>query len=668
MKTKLLNKRKIHHRNIVFYALLFMVSFSYAQIGIGNTNPQATLDITATNPGAPSNQDGLLIPRVNIFPPTPTAAQQGMLIYLTTAVGSQPKGFYHWDQPTTSWIRFSSIEKLNDLSDGKSDVDGTNDGSSVFLGINAGLNDDADHNQNVGVGYNALMTNVNGDANSAFGFEALSLNTSLNNSAFGFRALANNSTGRRNSAFGRGALEGNTTANFNTAVGTQAMATNTSGASNVAVGESSLFSNDSGSNNTAVGTQALYTNTGNDNVAIGNEALHKNTTGTENVAIGNLALYDNQTGAGNTAIGTEALADNTSGESTAVGYHALFQNVDGLGNTGVGYEALNNNISASNNVAFGYGALKENISGNNTAIGALAGELIANNDANSTSNVLIGHLTGNELDGSNNVIVGQQAGRYTVGDENVFLGRQSGRDNLGSGNVFIGNRAGLNGDFDLNSNTLIIQNSNGAIPLIYGEFDNNIFRVNGELQVAEPGVTNGYAFPLVDGTQDQILVTDGAGQLTFEDPAPNVSTFPLIRATMNTNQPLGTSGWEKVAFNNVALNPTGSTEFQTGNNRFVVAAGGDGIYRIDASYHTTLSQTNTDYYGIAVYINGGLYQEFSVNHYYDGTNSSQVARQISCVANVTAGQSIEIFVNNSQAGVVLDSFAGKTNFTIERIR
>ncbi|WP_055444445.1 hypothetical protein [Lacinutrix himadriensis] len=507
MKTKLINERKVQHRNMLFYMLLFMVSFSYAQIGIGNTNPQATLDITATNQATPSNNEGLLIPRVDAFPATnPTAAQQGMLIYLTTTVGLNTKGFYHWDQPTTSWIRFSSIEKLNDLSDGKSDVDGTNDGSSVFIGIDAGLNDDSSHNQNVGVGFNALMTNVNGDANSAFGFEALKLSTGINNSAFGFKALTTNSTGRRNSAFGRGALEGNTTAFFNTAMGTQALTTNTTGASNVAVGESSLFSNDSGSNNTAVGTQALYTNTGNDNVAIGNLALHDNTTGNRNTAVGTEALtkatvdsltavgyhalFKNVTGTSNTAVGYEALNENVSGSSnsafghgalqyntadaiTAIGYHALHQNVDGINNTAVGYQALNANISGGSNTALGYLALKQNISGNNTAIGALAGELIANDDENSTSNVLIGHLTGHELDGNNNVIIGQQAGRYLKGDENVFIGRQAGRDNEGSSNVFIGYRAGLNDLFDNYNNTLIIDNSNSARPLIYGDFANN---------------------------------------------------------------------------------------------------------------------------------------------------------------------------------------------------
>ena len=130
-----------------------MISFSYAQVGVGNTSPQAALDITASNQATPSNEDGILIPRVDAFPTVnPTAAQQGMLIYLTTTVGLNPKGFYHWDPATTSWIGFSSVERLNDLADGKSDVDGTDNGSSVFIGIDAGLNEDSANRRNIGIG------------------------------------------------------------------------------------------------------------------------------------------------------------------------------------------------------------------------------------------------------------------------------------------------------------------------------------------------------------------------------------------------------------------------------------------------------------------------------------------------------------------------------------
>ncbi|WP_179319175.1 hypothetical protein [Winogradskyella helgolandensis] len=710
MKNKLFTERKTYYKYIAFCVLLLMASFTYAQVGVGNTNPQATLDITASNQAAPSNVDGILIPRIDTFPATnPTAAQDAMLVYLTTTVGLNSKGFYYWDQATTSWIRFSSIEKLNDLSDAKSDVDGTNDGSSVFIGIDAGLNDDSSHNQNVGVGYNALMTNVDGDANSAFGYEALKLSTGINNSAFGFKALTTNSAGRRNSAFGRGALEGNTTAFFNTAMGTQALTTNTTGASNVAVGESSLFSNDSGSNNTAVGTKALYTNTGNDNVAIGNLALYDNVSGDGNTAVGTEALtkatvdsltavgyhalFKNVTGTSNTAVGYEALNENVSGSSnsafghgalrsntsdslTAVGYHALHTNTSGAQNTAVGYKTLNNVVTSNNSSAFGHAALSANTSGNNSAFGSFAGD-----ESSGNSNVLFGNRAGSNLAGDSNVLVGQHSGRELEGDSNVFIGKSTGRRTTGNNNVFIGHNAGFTGTQTAVDNTLLIENSSSATPLIYGEFDNDILRVNGELQVAEPGVTNGYAFPIADGTADQILVTDGAGQLTFEDQqtipvVPDVSTFSLITTTFDDANPPQTitmatamDPWDRIDFDTVTLNATGSAELSSGN-QFVAATAG--YYRVNASYHTVGSQDNTEYFGIAVLKNTAVVQEFSTNHYNNSNVApdvdSQVARQISSVVYLAVGDTVEIHAQSSAAGVVIDKFSGKTYFTIERIR
>jgi hypothetical protein len=66
------------------------------------------------------------------------------------------------------------------------------------------------------------------------------------------------------------------------------------------------------------------------------------------------------------------------------------------------------------------------------------------------------------------------------------------------------------------SNKLYIENSsadaNGA--LIYGEFDNNIVRVNGEIQIGNPTVT-GYAFPTSRVTNLQVLQTNGSGATSW---------------------------------------------------------------------------------------------------------------------------------------------------------
>ncbi|MAX71144.1 MAG: hypothetical protein CMC76_08600 [Flavobacteriaceae bacterium] len=89
---------------IFIIALCFSILIN-AQVGVNNTNPQASLDVTATNTSNPNNNDGILIPRIDQFPTTnPTAQQHSMIVYLTTTVGSDTPGFYYWDNPTLNWL------------------------------------------------------------------------------------------------------------------------------------------------------------------------------------------------------------------------------------------------------------------------------------------------------------------------------------------------------------------------------------------------------------------------------------------------------------------------------------------------------------------------------------------------------------------------------------
>ncbi|MDC7999765.1 hypothetical protein POV26_01835 [Aequorivita todarodis] len=94
-----------------FIIILFIIFSweSFSQVGIGTTTPEASLDIRSSNQTAPLNTDGLLIPKIDVFPTVnPTAQQQGMMVYLNTTVGSNLPGFYYWDNPTTTWIPFTS--------------------------------------------------------------------------------------------------------------------------------------------------------------------------------------------------------------------------------------------------------------------------------------------------------------------------------------------------------------------------------------------------------------------------------------------------------------------------------------------------------------------------------------------------------------------------------
>jgi len=298
-------------------------------------------------------------------------------------------------------------------------------GNSVFIGEDAGSNDDGSDNRNVGIGYQALQNNTTG----------------YRNTANGYQALLNNTTGFNNTANGYATLLNNTTGNSNTANGIAALLNNTTGYQNTANGYEALRNNTTGNRNTATGYQALLNNTGSNNTANGYEALQNNTTGDNNTATGYQALLNNTTGTNNTANGYQALLNNTTGDrNTANGYLALRDNTTGNNNTANGYEALQNNTTGINNTAHGFRVLYNNTTGDrNTAHGYEAGRYISNGGANETGNnsVFIGYDTRPLNDGeTNQIVIGYEA--IGLGSNTVVLGNDSITTTALKGDVGIG--------------------------------------------------------------------------------------------------------------------------------------------------------------------------------------------------------------------------------------
>ena len=64
------------------------------------------------------------------------------------------------------------VTAINGVLTGKLDLNDS--GNSVFIGKNAGLNDDLSDNRNTGIGYNSLSENTNGERNTGIGFYVLS--------------------------------------------------------------------------------------------------------------------------------------------------------------------------------------------------------------------------------------------------------------------------------------------------------------------------------------------------------------------------------------------------------------------------------------------------------------------------------------------------------------
>ena len=202
--------------------------------------------------------------------------------------------------------------------------------------------------------------------------------------------------------------------------------------------------------NTALGLSALAGNTTATNVtAVGNQALIGNTTGGSSVAVGYQALMANTTGVSNTATGSQALFTTTTGGfNTAYGGGALYTTT-GIGNTATGYHSLYSNTSGGSNTAIGYRAGFSNSSG--------------------TQNTFIGYNTGTGI---------------TSGTNNTILG------------------ANVTGLAVTLANNIVLANGAGTINAQHDGID---WTLTGGL------TAGGITYPKINGTNTQVLTTNGAG-------------------------------------------------------------------------------------------------------------------------------------------------------------
>ncbi|MFK7937582.1 MAG: tail fiber protein [Saprospiraceae bacterium] len=194
--------------------------------------------------------------------------------------------------------------------------------------------------------------------------------------------------------------------------------------------------------------------------------------------------------------------------STAIGYHAFRLNDFGISNSAFGAFALERNEEGSRNTALGMKALQNSKGNRNTSVGneSLFRNTTGENNVGVGSNVGFGNQQG-----SNNVLLGNSAGGNTSAhskSNNVMIGHESGLSNIGNANVFLGYQSGGN---ETGSNKLYIENSNAASPLIYGEFDTDLLRINGTLNI-----NNAFSFPTADGVNRQVLATNGNGTINWE--------------------------------------------------------------------------------------------------------------------------------------------------------
>ena len=191
--------------------------------------------------------------------------------------------------------------------------------------------------------------------------------------------------------------------------------------------------------------------TGNGNFLMGSEAGRDLVDGNQNIMIGNLT-------------GRISVSDS---ENVLIGSFAGLALNGGSRNMFIGFRAGDGVTTGDNNVAIGFQAGRRGLS-KNVKIGDGAGRGVIGE--NHSFNVMIGYNSGKAIEtGESNVLLGMQTGlNLTTGDGNILIGRDAGAL------------------LTTESNRLNIANSSTPVPLIYGEFDNAMARIHGELSILDP--------------------------------------------------------------------------------------------------------------------------------------------------------------------------------------
>lgn len=394
--------------------------------------------------------------------------------------------------------------------------------NAVVIGKEAGydLTSGAD---NTYVGYRSGRATTTGYDNTMVGSDAMRLGLGTGNTGVGYRVLENVGT--------------TSDGLLNTAVGHQAMRAMDEGDHNVAMG-SGAMGNAQGSYNTGIGDSALVnagkTSDGDENVAVGYAALEDMDTGEYNVALGSQAMGTNTGGDYNVAVGPQAMDTGAGSNNIAIGYMALRAGTSAVTgyNVAIGDRAGYNITSGVDNIAIGRQAMGGSTTpNNNTVVGASAGY-----DGSLTTYadcVIIGFEAGAGLDsGDGNVLVGYQAGAaLTTGTLNVFIGKLAGSQET------------------TGANKLYIENSNSATPLIYGEFDNDLVRINGNLDVI--GNITMATTKFIGITGNEIITFQAAGTIDFTGADVTMDNDLTVTndILLSDGSVLGIAGNEIITFN-----------------------------------------------------------------------------------------------------------------------
>lgn len=221
------------------------------------------------------------------------------------------------------------------------------------------------------------------------------------------------------------------------------------------------------------------------------------------IGVGALTTFNVTDNINNIAIGTKALevmgSDTYYGQGhIAIGTMAHQYDDGATGNYTIGHYAMKAALGTPNqgqdNIAFGTSSIRNGTSSGGSANISIGHQAVSGNQLSGTQNIVLGSIVGSSVDAT--------AYSLTSGSRNIIIGSEAGNDiNTGSGNIIIGYRVGSEnvtgaavqdpGDpgaplsrVDAESNLLMIDNSNTATPLIFGNFSARTLTFNGSVTIA----------------------------------------------------------------------------------------------------------------------------------------------------------------------------------------
>lgn len=541
---------------------------SAGQIGIDNLSPSAPLDVVGL-----IKSDSITISNAFTLPTADGTNGQVMQtdgsgnVTWETVSGGTIDELIDADNDTKIQVEETADEDIIRFDIGGTEyfafengrISVVNSGNSTFLGDSAGLSDDLTNNENVFIGHAAGSSNTTGVQNTAIGNNAGKASTTGNSNVFvGYNSGANSNSGIANAFLG--AESGITnTGNFNTFQGYGSGFYNGSGDGNVGLGYHSLLFQQGGDNNVAIGREAgrgpggLHAKSG--GIFIGYQAGYNETTDNKlyiensnsstpliygdfandslifNGATrvnGNLVIPSGFVGIntatplqdldvrGNAIIGdglTPTASNGTNQLNILVGTNAdpatngikFHELTSGFGMS-IGYDGTGSGV---NNMINFYGAASDTLlsikNGGNVGLGTTAAEA----KLHISTDVLLGQI----IDGSFEHGTWLSMGNSSAGGKYYQIISSGSANGEGPGKLLftVGatHSSVQNVSMILDSNKLGIGIANPTANL----------DVLGTASVDELNINSAFTLPTADGTNGQVMQTDGSGNVTWEDAA-----------------------------------------------------------------------------------------------------------------------------------------------------